>query len=257
MKMIIIAPLAVALLSACASTATTSAPEPATVVAATPVADWRTRVTAAKALEDSAERAEAMLALLAEALPGREVRLSGSTHTDAVHPDDNVPAPIVNFDPHMNQKTSAVTKTGTSRSLQNNFGYYFSRNGVPYVVLGPAALDPRSPVLTELAAEHELFHATHHVGDSRPLTDRELETWTQMFVRYFPAVHQFRNRWAPMLNYYENASEGERARAIERLADYYRKEPSSEVRAAFDEWLTRRKTDTKASLLIRDLEGAR
>ncbi|MGH9456094.1 MAG: hypothetical protein ACRD2J_00445 [Thermoanaerobaculia bacterium] len=227
--------------------------------------EWRRKVTEARLIEDESQRADAMLALLREALSPLEVRFSSGEHTEAVHPDDNLPAPVVNFDPHLNQKTSARRRSGApTRSLQNNFGYYFSVSGVGYLVLGPAALDPKSPVLTELAAEHELFHAMHHPGDPRPMADRELETWTEMFVQFFHRVHQFRRAWRPMLHYYEDATPAEREAAIERMARFYGKPPappdgsgtSDDVRVAFDEWLERRMKYDGGSTMIADLEEA-
>lgn len=227
--------------------------------------EWRTRLTAAKSHEGEAQRRDALLVLMREALSKYDVRLSGSKHADEVHPEDNQPAPIINFDVRLNLKTSARGRSGAApRSLQGNFGYYFSTGGNGYVVLGPAALDPRSPVFTRLAAEHEMFHAEHHVGDRRSLDERELETWTTMFVRYFHEVHQFRQQWAPMLAYYERATAGERQRAIERLATYYRSPPAgfedeagaSTLRAAFRQWLARRQKGAAASQFVRDLERA-
>ncbi|HET7712679.1 MAG TPA: hypothetical protein VFL80_12175 [Thermoanaerobaculia bacterium] len=216
--------------------------------------DWRTKVTDAKSIEDPRARRDALLAVLREALPGHRVELSGEMHCDHVHPADNKPAPIVNFDVRLNEKQSAQPRGGGStRSLQNNFGYYFSVQGVPYVVVGPAALDPRSPILTRLAMEHEMFHAEHHPGDRRSLADRELETWSVMFVRFFPDVHQFKQQWRPMFNYYEEATEPERAAAIKRLAGFYRTSDPT-VGAAFDEWLSRRRLDSAASRLLSDLE---
>ncbi|HXI14617.1 MAG TPA: hypothetical protein VNM92_18520 [Thermoanaerobaculia bacterium] len=227
--------------------------------------DWRTKVTAAKALDDQTQKREAMLALVREALSSREVQLSGDLHPDQVHPDDNKPAPLINFDSRLNQKSSAQSRAGTStRSLQNNFGYYFSFRSTGYVVLGPAALDPRSPLLTRLAAEHEMFHAMNHVGDPRSNPDRELETWSQMFVRFFHDVYQFRQHWRPMLSYYDEASAVEQKAAIDRLSAYYR-DPSSatvqgdavpKVRAAFEEWLVARRKDMSSSRLVNDLENA-
>lgn len=234
------------------------APDPALL-------EWRRKVTEARLIADEALRAEAMLALLREALDPLEVRLSSGEHTEAVHPDDNVPAPVVNFDPRLNQKTSARRRSGApTRSLQNNFGYYFSVSGVGYLVLGPAALDPKSPMLTRLAAEHELYHAMNHPGDPRSLDDRELETWTEMFVSFFHRVHQFRRAWRPMLRYYERASPEEREAAIERMAAFYARPPAApdgsstaeEVRLAFDEWLARRKNDNTESAFVLDLEKA-
>lgn len=228
---------------------------------------WRQKVTAAKALDDETVKRDTLLALVREALRTREVRLSGNAHNDQVHPDDNQPAPVVNFDARLNQKSSVKFRPSTvTRPLQNNFGYYFTSDGAGYVVIGPAALDPRSPVFTRMAAEHELFHANTHVGDPRPLEDRELETWTQMFVTFFHEVHRFNQRWAPMLAYYDEADPGERKAAIDRLAAYYRAPPSAagddaarlEIRTAFEEWLARRKKDSSASgaRLITDVEKA-
>jgi hypothetical protein len=228
--------------------------------------EWRKKVTNAKALEDEAQKREALAGLVREALMSREVRLSGTKSTDQVDPEDNQPAPIVNFDLHLNRKTSYQFRPGSAtRSLQSNFGYYFTVHGTPYVVLGPAALDPRSPVFTRMAAEHELFHAQHHVGDPRPIEDRELQTWTEMFVRYFHDIHQFKQRWGPLVAYYEDADPGERRTALDRLAAYYRVPSASadeaertKLRAAFEEWLGRRKKDaeTSSAKLVQDLEKA-
>ncbi|HXG55456.1 MAG TPA: hypothetical protein VNJ03_08780, partial [Vicinamibacterales bacterium] len=154
----------------------------------------------------------------------------------------------------------------STRSLATNFGYYFTVKGVAYVVLGPAALDPRGPVFTRLSSGHELFHAEHHVGDPRPLEDRELETWTAMFVNYFHDIHPFRQRWAPMVSYYEQANPVEQKIALDKLVAYYRAPPASvetksdsaAVGAAFTDWVARRKKDaeTSSSKLVRDLEAA-
>jgi hypothetical protein len=219
--------------------------------------EWQTRVAEAKAIEDPARKNEAILALIQEALAPHEVRFSGTSDAEHVSPQDNQPAPIINFDPRLQQKRSGRRSDGgATRSLQNNFGYYFSYRKKGYVVLGPAALDRRSPVLTRLSAEHELFHAVNHVGDPRSLADRELETWSEMFIAFFHQVHQFKQRWAPMLGYYEEATAGERTRAVERLIAYYESQPADPVRKAFDEWLERRKQSHASSLMVADLENA-
>ena len=228
---------------------------------------WRNKLDTAKALPSESERRDAFLALLREALTGRQVELSGTSVADHVDPVDNRPAPIVNFDMHLQEKKSFQANPAVSaRSLATNFGYYFTAKRIPYVVIGPAALDPRGPVFTRMAAEHELYHAEHHVGDPRPLEDRELETWTAMFVNYFADVHTFRQRWAPMVAYYDDASPVERKIALDKLLAYRASPPASQmsqsdsaaVRAAFDEWLGRRRTDprTAQSRLVADLEKA-
>jgi hypothetical protein len=229
---------------------------PPVIVTPQPRLDWRTRVEAAKALTDVTARNDAMLALMREALDPHEVQMSGTSNATNVDPDDNQPAPILNFDPLLNEKQSAAPRSGgPTRSLKNNFGYYFSYQGKGYVVLGPASLDRRDPVFTQLAAEHELYHAMNHVGDGRPLNDRELETWSKMFVVFFPRVHQYRQQWAPMLNYYDDASEPERAAAMERLVSLYQRSDSA-IRNAFEEWLIRRREDRASSQMVSHLSAA-
>lgn len=222
-------------------------------------APWRDRVIAAKAIDDPAQRAEAMLALVKEALWPREVRLTGTKGTDHVEREDNEPAPVVNFDPRLNQKKSARPRNGgATRSLENNAGYYFSADGVGYIVIGPAGLDPRSTAFTRLITDHEMFHAENHVGDPRPLNDRELETWSTMFVEHFDEIHPFKQRWAPMFHYYDDSDAGEKKAAVDRLVAYYRApDTTTEERKAFDEWLGRRKKDGKiSSAMPGDLEAA-
>ena len=200
--------------------------------------EWRKKVTEAKALQDETQKRDAMLALVREALPSHEVRPAGT---------NNEPAPVINFD-------TRLEKTGN----------YFVAQGRPYVVLGPKSLDPRSPVFTRMIAEHELFHAKHHVGDPRPLVDRELETWTHVFVTYFHEVYPFKQRWAPLVSNFEESDPGERKVALDKLVSYYRtpavgdEEAKAKVRVAFDEWLGRRRKDpaTASSKLVADLDSA-
>jgi hypothetical protein len=155
----------------------------------------------------------------------------------------------------LQEKRSAQTRSGAmTRSLKSNFGYYFTVDRVPYVVIGPAAIDPRSPILTRLAVEHEMFHAEHHPGDPRSLSDRELETWSSMFVRFFGDVHQFNQQWRPMFSYYEEATAAEREASIQRLARYYRA-GDPKIQTAFEQWLARRKKDLPSSKLVSDLEA--
>lgn len=217
---------------------------------------WGDRVTAAKAIPEESQRNQAMLKLIREALAPHEVQLSGASNPTNVDPADNLPAPVINFDPKLNDKQSAVPRSGgATRSLKNNSGYYFSKEGKGYVVIGPAALDRRDAVFTQLAAEHELYHAMNHVGDSRPLNDRELETWSKMFVAFFPRMHQHRQQWAPMLSYYNDAGDQERAAAMERLVSFYQSADAT-IRAAFEDWLTRRRADHATARFVADLSIA-
>ncbi|MBA2304129.1 MAG: hypothetical protein H0W08_16050 [Acidobacteria bacterium] len=224
--------------------------------------EWEKKVIEAKAITDETKKGEAMVALVREALGSKEVRLSGTAHADQVHPEDNQPAPAVNFDPRMNLKNSYATQ---ARRLETSPAYYFLGKGTPYVVLGPRALDPRGPAFTRMQAEHELFHAKTHVGDPRPVADRELETWTHVFVTSFHEVHPFKQKWAPLVTNYEEADPGERKAALDKLVAYYRTPtPAVDdagraiIRTAFDEWLSRRKkdADSSSSMLVHDLEKA-
>lgn len=209
---------------------------------------WQKKVT-------EAQTSEAMLALVREALPTNEVQASGTKHADQVNPEDNQPAPIVNFDVRLNEKTTFATN-GTR--LETSPAYYFVSQGKPYVVLGPRALNPRSPLFTRLTAAHELFHAKHHVGDPRPIVDRELETWTHVFVTYFHEVHPFKQRWAPLVGFYEDADPGERKATLDKIMSWYATPEGASVRVAFDDWLGRRRKDEKtaASRLVADLDKA-
>lgn len=44
------------------------------------------------------------------------MRLSGTAHAKQVHPEDNQPAPTVNFDVRLNQKMSAPLRSGARRA---------------------------------------------------------------------------------------------------------------------------------------------
>ncbi|HXI14616.1 MAG TPA: hypothetical protein VNM92_18515 [Thermoanaerobaculia bacterium] len=234
----------------------------AQAVADPALVEWKKKVTEAKALTDEAKMHEAMLALVREALRSSEVRPSGTQHSDQVHPEDNQPAPVVNFDARLNQKTTYAS----SGTRLEGPAYYFLAQGKPYVVLGPRALDSRSPVFTRLSAAHELFHAKNHVGDPRPISDRELETWTHVFVTLFQEVYPLKQRWAPLVSFYEAADPGERKAALDKLVHYYRTPPSTagddkgqaRLRVAFEEWLGRRRKDTAtaSSRLVADLDKA-
>ncbi|HET7712678.1 MAG TPA: hypothetical protein VFL80_12170 [Thermoanaerobaculia bacterium] len=214
-------------------------------------APWTKRVTETLALPDRPEKHEAMLALLREALPGITVRLSGSTHGEQVHPADNQPAPVVNFDPYLNEKS---TYSANPRRLETSPAYYFVAQGKPYVVVGPNALNPKSPVFTRLHAGHELFHAKHHLGDPRPLPDRELETWTHMVVTYFRDLIPFKQKWLPLISFYGQSDESEQKAAVKKLVAFYRG-ADRDVQIEFDQWLARRRKDsaTSTSKLVADL----
>ena len=125
---------------------------------------WRNKLDTAKALPSESERRDAFLALLREALTGRQVELSGTSVADHVDPVDNRPAPIVNFDMHLQEKKSFQANPAVSaRSLATNFGYYFTAKRIPYVVIGHAArareiLETLSGADVESVSGLERFH---------------------------------------------------------------------------------------------------
>jgi uncharacterized protein DUF4157 len=229
------------------------APNPAT---------WSREVEDAGRLQ-GATRVDTMATLLQRALcdTGRQVAVAGGSHTDRVHPDDYEKAPVVNFDIGLNDKKGWVG----DRKLSINYGYSFNRGPDEYVVLGAKSVDARSPVLSKMYMEHELFHTEHHLGaegSRTPDADQELEAWTADFLRYFHQLRSSRMQWAPLVGYYEQASEGARSRTLEQLMAYYTNPPVPEsereqIRRSFASWLRRRlrSDEHRDARLIQDLES--
>jgi hypothetical protein len=226
-------------------------------------------VRAAQAIADPALRAAALLSLVQRALTGTGIQVgaAGNSSPTRVHPNDYQAVPALNFDVRLNDKRSwPATQGGPTRPLTQNYGYSFERSGTVYAILGPLALNLDSPLFTRMYAEHELYHTQHHLGPTAgtPASrdDEELETWTRDFRNYFHQLHRFRMQWAPLIGYYEGATQAARQRALGQLVSYYNTPPvpAAEVAAvqrAFAQWLRRRLADpghtTKA--LIQDLES--
>jgi hypothetical protein len=110
--------------------------------------------------------------------------------------------------------------------------------------------------------EHELFHTEHHVGSRVPFPERELETWTLDFRRYFHQLRSFGQQWSPLITYYEQSGPDAQARSLAQLVDYYNNPPVPEgeresVRTSFRSWLRRRlaSDDHRDKRLVQDLEG--
>lgn len=227
--------------------------------------NWERDVQAAQAITDTEQRRDAMVALVRQPLGGTgiQVEVAGNSSPTQVHPDDYRPAPVLNFDINLNNKSSWPSSPGApTRSLSNNYGYFFTRGSAAYAIIGPRALDPRSPAFTRMYAEHELYHTQHHVGGTASFDDEELETWTQDFRNYFHHLYRFRQQWEPLVGYYERATQGARQRALDQLVDYYNNPPvpadqAAAVQAAFGRWLRRRlrDPDDASKQLIQDLES--
>jgi hypothetical protein len=255
------------LLMGCASATMAPAPKAVNWTKLPAIPEWSERVKTAKVLVDSEARRDSLFGLTEDALRGTGISLflAGTSSPTAIRPEDFKPVPALNFDVRLNQKSSMkFTATTKTRSLKNDAGYYFTSGGIPYVVLGPYSIDVRDPDLLRMYAEHELYHAHHHVGDRRPLTDRELETWTMQFRHWFFKIRQYRQRWVPLIAYYERASTDAQQRALARLEEYYRNPPADRVpstevateQRAFLAWLDRRIHDahTNSSKLIQALQ---
>jgi thiol-disulfide isomerase/thioredoxin len=230
--------------------------------------DWRRKVYAARALRTGPEYNEAMAALVRESLAGSGITIHLATNTSPgqVSVVDLKPTPVVNFDPYLNSKQSAQLSASTvPRLLENNGGYYFTKDRVPYLVIGPKAVDARSPIFIREYVEHELYHAEHHVGDRRPQSERELETWVHGFQRYFHRLYPYRMAWGPMLTYYDQSGPAARQTALDNMLAYFNGSAASTfvpahcadtVKAEFTAWVEQRLRDnrTSSSRLIKDLQ---
>ncbi len=229
---------------------------------------WRSSVYASRALPRGTQQSDAMAALVRQALEGsgKRVHIATNTSPDQVAVADLQPAPVVNFDVYLNEKQSAQVTPGTvPRSLANNAGYYFTKDQIPYVVIGPKAIDARGPIFIREYVEHELYHAEHHVGDRRPQAERELDTWTHGFSGHFHRLYPYRMQWGPMLTYYDQSGATARQVALDKLLGYYNSPPSPQVpahcadtvKAEFRGWVEQRLKDsrTASSKLIRDIQA--
>lgn len=229
---------------------------------------WRARVYAARAQSDPVKRREALAALVAESLAGTGITLNvaATSSADEIVAEDFKPMPAVNFDMNLNQKQSMkFTAETTTRSLANNAGYYFTKNQVPYLVLGPRSIDARGPSFIREFTEHETFHGQHHVGDPRPLAERELEAWTKGFLDYFHIHYPWRMAWGPFIDYYTQSSTAAQQIALDKLMAYYNTPPvgvvgahcADEVKAEFRGWVEQRLKDdrTRSKKLIRQLQA--
>ncbi|GAX45681.1 hypothetical protein NIES4075_67020 [Tolypothrix sp. NIES-4075] len=253
-------------------------PAPAPTASAAPASPppantWEADVNSAKAIADPTQRRDALVALVKKSLGTTyQVHVAGNSSPTQVDPKDYKMAPVINFDVNLNNKQSWPSKPGApTRSLgaKNNAGYSFSSGADFYAVIGPEAVDPASPLITLMYAEHELYHTQHHLGKNATpgmsSDDQEVETWTQDFLKFF---HQYlsiplpaRPAWSPLIEYYEKATPAAQQNSLNKLVNYYNQPPVpptdvSKVQRAFHSWLNRRLKDstTATKKLITDLD---
>jgi|GEM_PF-2583917 len=218
------------------------------------VKSWRERVREAQAETDAQKRRASFIALVQEALAGYTLFIvPDSSSSGPVAPQDYKPAPAINFDLHLENK-EYWAGAGRQGKLGPRTGYFFSAAGKGYAIIGPGVIDASTPVLTKMHADHELFHAQHHVGSNKSFNDRELEAWSDAFIHYFHQVYKAGGQWKPLIDYYEGATESARKAALTALADYYGKQ-SEEVQKAMLLWLKRRQRDMADKLLVKHLTG--
>jgi Domain of unknown function (DUF4157) len=239
-------------------------PDAGASAAPTPAPTWDQQVIAAKAESDQAKKLAAMAQLVQQAV-GKTTTVHTVPLGKTLDPADLKAIPAVNVDLNLNKKQSwPTTKGAPTRQLTRNYGYAFNKGADLYVVLGPNALDARSPIFTEMYVQHELFHAAHHLTSkpakgeqARSDADEELEAWTNDFTNYFERLFQSRQQWAPLLDYYEKATAAARKTSLASIVAFYRA-VDPRVQAAVDRWLKRRQADPNhASLeLVKNLAAA-
>jgi hypothetical protein len=220
------------------------------------IPDWTAKVNAAT---DEAAKAKLIRLALGEGIP---VEVAGTSDSKFANPDDYQPFPTVNFDINLNSKRAWSNRRGrrekeTTHTLKSNYGFSFvgikDKKRIKYLVLGPTALDARSPDFTRRAYEHELYHVQHHLERRGNDANEELETYTQDFINYFHLLRSYGESWKRPILFYELAEAGPRKAALAQLVDYY-KDPRAKnplipeeqvegVKDLFAIWLSQRLND--------------
>jgi Domain of unknown function (DUF4157) len=216
---------------------------------------WRAGVAAAR---QQGQAAMAGLARQAVCELGITVRAAGTSHADAVHPDDYAEIPVVNFDAGLNRKTRwPRTRGETPRAVGDNVGYNFRAGDRRFAIIGPNSLNPNTWLTTRQYAQHELQLVAREGGSN---DDQELRQWTEDFRGYF---HQYmllplpqRPTWSPLASYYQGAGADLRRETVARLVDYYDNPPAGvdadKLRRQIHNW-THRVTSTLGTDLSRAL----
>jgi hypothetical protein len=224
---------------------------------------WADAVTAARAETNPAKRGAAMLALLQRALPGRTVRVAGTSSPKAVDPADYDPVPTINFDEALNTKRKWRSNEINSMDAGYTFRTTVNRTERAFCILGPRALDTgQEETGVQRYADHELFHAAHPPAPNVSKADDEVAAWTDTFTHYFLPTFRSHEQWRPLIDYYEAASSGAQAASLTSLVTFVQglstapAQPHSD-HDRFVNWLHRRlhDPDTKTKQLIVDLNA--
>lgn len=239
-------------------------------------ADWRASVSNARTDEEK-------IALVQSRLCKSTVALAGNKCASQEHPDDLQAVPTINFDPLLNQKRrfshdrncdgtrkrepGAGSGSGKPEMLRDNAGHAFRAQKTKYVVLGPKVLE-KGPWEPKRTAEHELYHAEHHLESSDETHEHELEAYVQDFKKYFtlmgsmkrgphdaatntqPDIY-FGSSWMELARAYAAADAKRRPLYLDDLMEFYKESPPP-TQLLFREWLKRRDSDVE---LVKDLNS--
>ncbi len=226
------------------------------------IPDWTAKV---KAANDAEAQADLVRLALGKSIT---VSVAGTSDTEVANPTDYQPFPVVNFDINLNNKRAWSNKpkniqNKSTRSLDPNFGYSFRGRGpTRYLVLGPKALDPKSPDFTRRAYEHELYLHEHGYlqGATSAVIDanQELDTWIHDFINYFHLLQPLGASWTMPIAYYEDAESDPRRAALNQLIDYYKdpraknplipQDQGEQVKDHFAIWFSKRLYDRSTPL---------
>ncbi|HKE77239.1 MAG TPA: DUF4157 domain-containing protein [Acidimicrobiales bacterium] len=216
---------------------------------------WKAGVEAA---QQHGQAAMAALAQQALCELGITVQAAGTSHGDAVHPDDYAQIPVINFDAALNgKKRWPRTRDEVPRPVGDNVGYNFRAGDRRFAIIGPNSLNPNTWLTTRQYAQHELQLVAREGGSN---DDQELRQWTEDFRGYF---HQYmllplpqRPTWTPLATYYQKAGADLRRATVARLVDYYDNPPAGvdadKLRRQIHNW-ARRVESTLATDLSRAL----
>jgi len=222
------------------------------------IPDWAAKVKAASSVAAKAD----LIGLALGKGQDNPVAVAGTSDSKFANPDDYQPFPTVNFDINLNSKRAWSNRRRrrekeTTHTLKSNYGFSFvgikDKERFKYLVLGPTALNARSPDFTRKAYEHELYHVQHHLDRKGDDANEELETYTQDFINYFHLLRSYGESWKRPILFYELAEADSRKAALAQLVDYYKdpraknplilKEQVEGVKDLFAIWLSQRLND--------------